>query len=166
MTTGEALAYPEVRASIAGTALFAVAAAIGVAAPSASAIATIVSFVLFGIGCVVFLWAFARAINRSREESVSVFGVYFLIGSAPRSVQVLMHLATVAQLAIAITAASLRPFTVAAFGILVPMFGLGMSGLWGARHGVFVASVKRATRSTGSAITETTGERVQETDDA
>jgi hypothetical protein len=24
-----------------------------------------------------------------------------------------------------------------AFGFLVPMFGLGMSGLWGARYGTF-----------------------------
>lgn len=156
LTMSQARAYPEVRGSIAGTVLFAIAAAIGLFAPSASAIATIVSFLLFGIGCVVFLVAFARAINRSREEAVSVFGLYFLIGSAPRSVQVLMHTATIVQLAIAITAASLRPFTVAAFGILVPMFGLGMSGLWGARHGVFAESATR----------ETTGKRVQETDDA
>jgi hypothetical protein len=26
-----------------------------------------------------------------------------------------------------------------AFGILVPIFGLGLAGLWGARHGVFEA---------------------------
>jgi hypothetical protein len=41
------------------------------------------------------------------------------------------------QVAAALTVASLRPFTSAAFAILVPMYGLGLAGLWGARHGRF-----------------------------
>jgi hypothetical protein len=34
-------------------------------------------------------------------------------------------------------AASVRPFTELAFGILAPMLGMGMLTLWGARYGVF-----------------------------
>ena len=33
----------------------------------------------------------------------------------------------------------IRPFTPLAFGILVPMLGLGLIALWGARHGTFPA---------------------------
>ena len=36
-----------------------------------------------------------------------------------------------------VAAASIRPFTEVAFGILAPMFGLGLMALWGGRHGTF-----------------------------
>ena len=39
-----------------------------------------------------------------------------------------------------VAAASIRPFTAVAFGILAPMLGLGLMGLWGARHGRFPAA--------------------------
>jgi hypothetical protein len=32
-----------------------------------------------------------------------------------------------------------RPYTEVAFGILAPMFGLGLMAMWGGRHGVFAA---------------------------
>ena len=97
-----------------------------------------VSVALFAIGCVVFLLAFFRAINRSRTEYISVIGVYLLSGAgAPRLVRAALLGATLVQTVVAIVAASVHPFTAAAFGILVPMFGLGMSGLWGATHGTF-----------------------------
>jgi hypothetical protein len=41
------------------------------------------------------------------------------------------------EIAAAIVSSSIRPFTPMAFGFLVPVFGLGMMGLWGARYGVF-----------------------------
>jgi len=37
----------------------------------------------------------------------------------------------------AIVSASIRPFTPMAFGFLVPVYGLGLCGLWGARYGTF-----------------------------
>jgi hypothetical protein len=43
------------------------------------------------------------------------------------------------QIALAVLTASLRPFTPLAFGVLVPVYGLGLMGLWGARHGVFAS---------------------------
>jgi hypothetical protein len=35
-----------------------------------------------------------------------------------------------------------RPFTSLAFGVLSPLFGLAMAGLWGARHGSFGARTR------------------------
>jgi len=52
-------------------------------------------------------------------------------------VQWRFHLLTTVQTVVAITTASMRPFTAQAFGILVAMLGLGLGGLWAARHGVF-----------------------------
>ena len=46
-------------------------------------------------------------------------------------------LSLVLQLAVVFTAAGLRPFTSVAFGILVPMFGLAVAGLWAAKYGTF-----------------------------
>ena len=48
----------------------------------------------------------------------------------------------VAQAAIAATAAALRPFTSVAFAVLAPMWGLGLAGQWGARHGHFAPRVR------------------------
>jgi len=41
------------------------------------------------------------------------------------------------QVVVGFTAASFRPFTTVASAVLVPVFGLGLAGLWGARHGSF-----------------------------
>jgi hypothetical protein len=41
------------------------------------------------------------------------------------------------QVIVGFVTASARPFTTLAFGVLVPMFGGGCNGLWGARHGSF-----------------------------
>jgi hypothetical protein len=41
------------------------------------------------------------------------------------------------QVVVVVAAASIRPFTEVAFGILAPMYGLGLMALWGARHGAF-----------------------------
>ena len=70
-------------------------------------VAVAVALILFLIGCVVFLWAFGVAVNRSRTDAIGIGGLYFL------------------------------PFTSLAFGVLVPMFGLAQAGLWGARYGRF-----------------------------
>ena len=41
------------------------------------------------------------------------------------------------QVVVALATAAIRPFTGLAFGILVPTYGLGLVGLWGARRGAF-----------------------------
>lgn len=95
---------------------------------------------IFAAGCLAMLGAFARAVERSRNEIVSVPGVFFLAeGAAPKAIRRQLLASAALQTIVALVAASVRPYTAVAFGILVPMFGLGMIGLWGARHGTFPA---------------------------
>jgi len=96
----------------------------------------VLSCALFAIGTVAFLWAYGKAIERSREQDVSVPMIYGMTTS-PRNVRVSFHLLTFVQSAVAIATASIRPFTAQAFGILAPMLGIGLAGLWAARHGTF-----------------------------
>jgi hypothetical protein len=49
--------------------------------------------------------------------------------------------------AVSVAGASVRPFTTLAFGTLAPMLGIGINGLWAARHGRFPARVVRGARS-------------------
>ena len=122
----------------AGTGLLVAAAVVGVAAPDTFGIVTaVVSCVLFAIGCGAFLWAYAVGVTRSRDENVTLAGLFFAAGSAPREVAFRLRLALVAQVVTAVAAASIRPFTDLAFAVLAPIFGLGFLSLWAARHGTF-----------------------------
>ena len=121
-----------------GTAVFTVTAVAAAISPDLFRWpALVVAIVLFAIGIVVFLWAFLIAVERSRTEAIGIGGLYFLAGSAPRNVQRNLLGSLAVQVVVAVITASVRIFTSLAFGILVPMFGLAMAGLWGARHGVF-----------------------------
>lgn len=96
--------------------------------------------VLFAGGCGAFLWAYAVAIGRSRYETVTMGGLFFLSeGVAPPDVTRLLRGVLVVQVVVAVVAASVRPFTALAFSVLVPMLALGLMALWGARHGRFPA---------------------------
>ena len=97
----------------------------------------VVSLVLFAVGCVTFLWAFAIAVNRSRTDAIGIGGLFFLQDSAPRPVQVRLLGALAVQVVVAVATAAVHPFTSQAFAVLAPMFGLGMAGWWGARYGHF-----------------------------
>ena len=126
------------RACWAGTAVFAAIAVLTTAFPDPMAVPiAVVSLGLLAAGCAAMLWAFQRALQRSRYESIGVGGLYFLAGCAPRSVRLSMMAALAVELVVALAAASVRPFTASAFGILVPVYALGLSGAWGARHGTF-----------------------------
>lgn len=127
-----------ITASRVGTAVFTVTATAAVIDKDAFGLVNvIVSLVLFAVGCVVFLWAFGIAVNRSRTDAIGIGGLYFLAGSAPRQVQVALLVPLGVQVGVALVSAGLRPFSSLAFGVLVPMFGLGQAGLWGARYGSF-----------------------------
>jgi len=100
----------------------------------------VVSGLLFSVGTGALLWAYAIGISRSRRDVVTLSGLFFLGGaSAPRSVRRRFHLALTVQVVAVVTAAAVRPYSEAAFGVLAPMFGLGLMALWGGRHGAFAA---------------------------
>lgn len=129
---------PIERATWAATAIFAVTAMVAVFSEGAPrTIAATVALVFFGIGCATFLVAFAVGVGRSRTEQVGLGGLFFLVGTAPANVRRSLRAAVVAQSAIALVTASMRVYTSLAFGVLVPVLGLGLMGLWGARNGTF-----------------------------
>jgi hypothetical protein len=128
-----------------GTAAFVMTAFGGVARPGfLRNLAAVVALALFTAGCSLSLWAIWLAIQRSRQHEVGMGGLFFLAGStAPGSVRrpfnLLLMVQVLVGLATAIGTFRIKPFTPLAFGVLVPMFGLGLSGLWSARYGVFGA---------------------------
>lgn len=127
-----------VLASWLGTGAFGVTAGIGALLPSADLLALLTSLVLFVAGTVAFFVAYAHAVGRSRTDQVGVMAVFFLEGSvAPKRVRRLLLGSFAVQVLVAAVTAAARPNTSLAFGILVPVHGLALAGVWGARHGTF-----------------------------
>ncbi|MCU0270835.1 MAG: hypothetical protein MUF83_19625 [Acidimicrobiales bacterium] len=139
-----------IRASWIGTAVFSVTALAATAAPEPLVwISVPVALVLFAVGIAAFLWAYVIAIGRSRTDLIGIGNLFFLSGCAPSRVRRHLMASFAVQVAVALLTASLKPFTPLAFGILAPMYGLGLAGLWGARHGTFdprPPSPRRSTR--------------------
>jgi hypothetical protein len=126
-----------IKASWLGTVLLLVTSVLAVTVESFDLIAAIVSLAMFAAGTVIFLWAYAIAVSRSRTVEIGIGGLYFLAGTAPNPVRVHLLGSLAAQVVISIAAAAIRPYSSLAFGILAPMWGLGLTGLWGARYGQF-----------------------------
>lgn len=122
-----------------GTGLLVGTSLAAAAAPDAFArLHAVLSVVLFLIGTGALLWAYALGITRSRTDQVTLSGLFFLGGdAAPRDVRRALRIALLVEVVAVVVAASIRPYTEVAFGILAPMFGLGMMGAWGGRHGAF-----------------------------
>ncbi len=96
-----------------------------------------VSVLLFLAGCALFMVDLVLAAARSRESEMGIGGLFFLAGSAPRSIQLHLLGSLSVQVVVAVIAAALDPFTPLAFGTLVPTIGLAFCGLWAVRHGLF-----------------------------
>jgi hypothetical protein len=128
-----------VRASTATTAAFVVAAVGATAFPDALGVPVAVfDVVLFVVGTVIFVLAMLQGLDRSRTEQVEIGALFFLTGAtAPRAVKVRLLGCVVLQVVVALVSSSIRVYTEVAFGILVPMLGLGLAGRWGAKHGAF-----------------------------
>ena len=149
-----------VRVDLVLTALFvvsAVAAAVVFDGPI-RAIAVVVALGLFLVGVFAFLIAYFVAVGRSREEEIGVAELYLLTGDAlPARARNLLWLALGVQIVAALATALARPNTdgragsTLAFGVLVPMLGIGLNGLASARHGSFGP---RSRRSEGPATNE------------
>ncbi len=137
-------------ASWIGTTVFVVTAVASAIAPNtfiAAGVAT--SLVLFFAGIVLFLWAYAVAVNRSRADLIGMGGLFFLAGSAPRSVQWSLLGSLGVEVVVGLITAAVHPFTPLAFGVLAWMYGLALCGLWAARYGTFPPRPPEENRSRG-----------------
>lgn len=127
-----------IRASWAGTAAFAAVAIAAVAIDDLEAFALGLDIALFAAGTAVFLWALVVAAGRSRTLEMGIGGLFFLAGStAPATVKRHLLGSLAAQTILGFATAGAKPFTPMAGGVLVPMFGLALCGLWGAKLGQF-----------------------------
>jgi hypothetical protein len=134
-------------ADVVGTAVFsitAITAAVVFSTPT-QWVGAITAMGLFLIGVFAFLWSFWSVVQRSRTEQIAVTQVYLLIGPpTPARTRRTMLAMLVIQIVVGLTTALTRteadngsPGTSLAVGVLVPMFGIGMNGLWAAYHSVF-----------------------------
>jgi hypothetical protein len=128
-----------VQASWAGTIAFTLTSVLGASNPDPfSGLSSIVSIALFAAGCLVFFAAFARAVSRSRTDDITVATLFLLMGpGTPPEVRRRLLTSLAVEVVVAVAAAAARPFTSQAAGVLAPMWGLSMCGLWAARHGRF-----------------------------
>lgn len=127
-------------ASIAITVIFAIATGIGVIDPEEFIVPYFVITVgLFALGCVLFMLVIVAMALRSRDDVLSVAGVFFLSESAPPRTRAVLLGSLVGQIVIGLLGAALRPFTPLAVGTMVPLVGLALVGLWAVRYGYFPA---------------------------
>ncbi len=152
-----------VRLNLYGTVAFLVALGVGIPFKSdrwAQVVVIVVSVVLFAAGVATSLWAYARALDLSRVRNIGVANLYLLTGdTAPKAVKRWMSVALAVQVVAAIVGASvgmsglqksqLNPL---AFGVLVPMFGIGMNGAWAARYGSYGPRLQAGSEPTNAKI--------------
>lgn len=135
-----------VKCNLALTSVFVVSSIIAAVAFTSpwKTVGVVVSLGCFTVGIVAFLWGYWTAVQRSRTDNISVAALYFLVDKcAPQSVARLMNGALGVQVVVAVATAISRTTTdgrtgsTLAFGVLAPMMGLGLNGLWGASYGTF-----------------------------
>jgi len=119
-----------------------VAAVVFTPATRGAGVAT--DLVLFSIGVATFIWGYFSGVQRSRVDEISVTSLFFLSGHvADKQVQKTMNGCLIAQLVIGLAGAIARSSTdgkagsTLAFGVLVPLLGLGLNGLWASQFGSF-----------------------------
>ncbi len=151
------------RANLAGTALFLAALAFAIPFRShrpGQVLIVVVSLVLFAAGIASSLWAYTTALERSRSEEVGVANLYLLSGdTAPKPVKRAMSWALAVQVIAALMGASVgvaglqeNQLNALAFGVLVPMFGIGMNGAWAARYGSYGPRINPAAKPSNRKI--------------
>ena len=113
------------------TGVFAVTAVLALGVPFVRGVAALVAALMFLGGAGVMAWSLLRAASRSRTDQIDIGGLFFF--QSPR----VLKLCFVAQIVVGIATAAARPNTGSALGVLAPVAGLALMGLWGARHGTF-----------------------------
>jgi len=135
-----------VRINILGTGAFVVSAIVAavVFTPIVRTIGVVVALLLFAIGVAGFIWGYFTAVQRSRYDNISVTSLFLLLGEVSSiKIRRLMNGCLIVQglggliTALARTSTDGRSGSTLAFGVLVPLFGLGLNGLWSSRHGSF-----------------------------
>lgn len=135
MRLAEAPGRGVIQLSLAGTVVFAATALpAGAGAEAFQVPAVAVSLGLFVVSMPLALLALARAAVRTarQEDRITVGGLFFLSGSAPRPVRLLLLGSLVVSVAVAVVSAAREPF-----GVLQPVFPLSLCAFWAARHGRF-----------------------------
>jgi len=137
-----------VRLDIIGSAIFVVALAVAVPLRDERPVQVMiitVSLVLFAVGIFASLSAYVSALERSRVHEIGVANLYLLTGdTAPSPVRgtllgllALQVVAAVVGAVVGVSGLTGNELNALAFGVLVPMFGIGMNGAWAARYGSF-----------------------------
>lgn len=124
------------RLDLAGTVLFVAVTAVAslVDRDAADLANLVVSLGLLAGGCVAFAVGFLSAVGRSRTDDINMAGLFYLTGSAP----IVVRRALLGLWFVQIGVAALSVFTVQPpFGVLAPLWGIGLIPVWGARYGVF-----------------------------
>ncbi len=138
------------QAAVGGTAVFATTAVVAAVTASADVAALGVALAMFALGSAAFVAAYAAAVARSRTDDIALAALFFLSGSASRRVRVVLLGSLGAQVLVAFATAAARPNSSLAFGILAPVYGLGLAALWAARHGRFPPRPAPAGRRRGT----------------
>ena len=152
-----------VRYDVAGTGLFVVAMAVAVLLRNDRAgqiLIAAVSMALFAAGVATSLWAYTTGLERSRTEEVGVAALFLVSGdTAPRRVRRVLLGCLATQVVVAFAGATIGvlgldkdELNALAFGVLVPMFGIGANGIWTARRGTFGPRLKRSSQPTNRKI--------------
>ena len=136
-----------IRASWIGTAALAITAVGDVITPAFKVPAFVVAVLLFAVGTGIFIAALVVAAGRSRDHEIGMGGLFFLQGTAPRNVQLQLLGSLTVEVVVALATAAAKPYTSLAFGILAPVYGIALAGLWAARYGTFPARVIKPRRT-------------------
>jgi hypothetical protein len=138
---------PLVVADIVVTVVVVVVSILGIADYDGLAFAAaVVDLAVFAVGVVVFCAALWLGAQRSREAEMDVAAWFFLARVAPPQVRRPMLGCLAIQVVVGLGAAFATmgeavdagdQATKLAFGVLVPIFGLALNGLWSARYGAF-----------------------------
>ena len=135
-----------VRINILGTGIFVVSASVAAVFFTSGfrMLGVVVAMALFAVGVAAFIWGYITAVQRSRYDNISVASLYLLLGDVTTSkVRRVMNGCLVVQglcgliTALVRTSTDGRPGSTLAFGVLVPLFGIGLNGLWASRRGKF-----------------------------
>jgi hypothetical protein len=135
-----------VKMNVALTAIFMIVSVLAAAIFSSPLrkLVAIVDLLLFAVGVATFIWGYFSAVQRSRSDEISVAGLFLLIdGVATKSVMRIMNSALMIQVVVGLGGALVRRSTngvsgsTLAFGVLVPLLGLGLNGLWASKFGSF-----------------------------